>query len=139
MQPASYRAVLPRSIGCIQIGPDHRDTDPAVVTKLVDSIKAIGLQSPIAVSRAGRGMFNLVTGRHRLAAYIQLGLSEIPARIFADPIDARLWAISENLHRAELTALQRAEAEAAWIEAMEQREAERREAISGQLRRITIG
>jgi len=39
----------------------------------------------------------------------------------ADDIDAQLWEIAENLHRAELSALERNDHIARWIELSEQK------------------
>jgi hypothetical protein len=47
----------------------------------------------------------LVAGDHRLAAVKSLGWTQIDA----DETDARIWQLMENLYRAELTPLQRAE------------------------------
>lgn len=48
--------------------------------------------------------------------------SSTPVRLErGDEVDARLWEIAENLHRAELTTLERTEHVAAWIELHEQR------------------
>ena len=85
--------------------PAHADK----VGELVKSIRLIGLQSmPTVIERNGRYM--LVAGRHRVEAMRVIGKDPIPVRIADfDDIEARLWAISENLHRNELTALERAE------------------------------
>jgi ParB family transcriptional regulator, chromosome partitioning protein len=85
--------------------PAHADK----VGELVRSIQLIGLQSmPTVVERNGR--YVLVAGRHRVEAMRVIGKDPIPVRIADfDDIEARLWAISENLHRNELSALERAE------------------------------
>jgi ParB-like chromosome segregation protein Spo0J/20S proteasome alpha/beta subunit len=82
---------------------------PAEVTALKTSIQAIGLQTPLTVvEREGR--YVLVAGRHRLEALRLLKTERIPVRIVEfDDVEARLWTISENLHRAELTEMQRAQ------------------------------
>src|SRR5690606_29992345 len=53
----------------------------------------------------------LVTGAHRLAAARQLGWERIPCVVMDTETEAqaRMWEIAENLHRAELTALERSE------------------------------
>jgi hypothetical protein len=75
----------------------------------VGSIRLLGLQyAPTVVERDGR--YVLVSGRHRVEAMRVIGKEPIPVRIVDfDDVEARLWAISENLHRNELNALQRAE------------------------------
>ena len=70
---------------------------------------AIGLQTPITVRMQGKTVV-LVSGLHRLAAAKLLGWDAILCvELSGDKIDARLWEIAENLYRAELTVLQRAE------------------------------
>lgn len=97
--------------------PDgRRDVDPAAVDRLVESIAAIGLQQPISVWAPDSNTTVLVAGRHRFEACKRLDWFEIPA-VFVDMDDRerRMWEISENLHRAELTTLQRDEQVAEWI------------------------
>lgn len=115
------------SIGLIHVGDRLRSTvDPARVASLAESIKAIGLLTPITYRTLPEVVIDgetihdvpsLITGRHRLEACKLLGLETIPCiEIDAGDIDAQLWEIAENLHRAELTALQRDEHIAKWIE-----------------------
>ena len=75
------------------------------------SIAAIGLQSaPTVVERDGR--YLLVAGRHRLEALKLLGVESVLVRVVDfDDVEARMWTIRENLHRAELTVLQRSRAD----------------------------
>lgn len=113
-------------ISLIQIAPTRRTLDETVVNRLVESIGNIGLIHPPIVVRRDRievdgeeedGIPVLVAGRHRLEAWRRLGNRSIPCVVVdADEIDAELLEISENLHRAELTALQRDEQIARWIE-----------------------
>src|SRR5262249_41633707 len=59
---------------------------------------------------------SLIAGAHRLEAARSLGWSEIDAFVLdGDEVEARLWEIAENLHRKELTALQRAELVSDWV------------------------
>ena len=87
-------------------GRPHNARD---VVALVSSIRAIGLQVPLTViERDGR--YLLIAGRHRLEALRVIGEERVPARVVDfDDIEARLWTISENLHRTELSALARSE------------------------------
>jgi ParB-like chromosome segregation protein Spo0J len=94
-------------------------TRPYSATAVVDlkrSIAAIGLQSaPTVVERDGR--YLLVAGRHRLEALKLLGIESVLVRVVDfDDVEARMWTISENLHRAELPALQRAQQVAEYVE-----------------------
>ena len=83
-----------------------RPYNATVVAELAQSIRAIGLQTPLTcVIRDGRHI--LVAGRNRLEALRTIGAEQAPVRIvdFSD-VEAQLWQFSENLHRAELTKLE---------------------------------
>jgi hypothetical protein len=84
----------------------------------------IGLRVPISVRLVPDedpdgvgGNFVLISGAHRLAAAKKLGWGKIECVVYRDESEdtARLWEIAENLHRAELTATERAENIAEWI------------------------
>jgi ParB-like chromosome segregation protein Spo0J len=83
-----------------------RPYNAAVVAELVQSIRAIGLQTPLTcIVRDGQHV--LVSGRNRLEALRVIGCEQAPVRIVDfDDVEAQLWQLSENLHRAELTKLQ---------------------------------
>ena len=87
------------------------------VTRLMDSLSRIGLKTPITLRATDDGDLLLVAGLHRLEAARRLGWEEIQATITYDwtADEARMWEISENLARAELTALERDEHVAEWI------------------------
>jgi ParB-like chromosome segregation protein Spo0J len=86
-----------------------RGLDDAAVARLVESMARLGLRTPISV-RMDDDDVVLVAGRHRLEAARRLGWDRIDAvYIDGDETDARLWEISENLHRAELSPVERAE------------------------------
>jgi ParB-like chromosome segregation protein Spo0J len=83
-----------------------RPYNATVVTDLAQSIRAIGLQTPLTcIVRDGKHI--LVAGRNRLEALRTIGAEQAPVRIadFSD-VEAQLWQFSENLHRAELTKLE---------------------------------
>jgi ParB family chromosome partitioning protein len=106
------RAISPADIA---VGDRLRALDHESVERLKESISRIGLKTPISVRSSGHG-WTLVSGRHRLEACIALGLDEIPVVAeTGSELEARLWEIAENLHRAELTALERAEHISLWI------------------------
>jgi ParB family transcriptional regulator, chromosome partitioning protein len=105
-------------------GPQHRlrRIRNDKVQALVESIREIGLQSPISLRAVPckdgvptphcyQGhTYHLVAGEHRLQACKVLGWKEIPALILeGDEAICRLWEIDENLVRAELTEMERAE------------------------------
>lgn len=93
--------------------PAHRarGLNPEAVNRLAESIKRIGLQTPISVRyEEETGDVALVAGLHRLEAARQLGWETIPAVYTTGTVDdARMWEIAENLHRADLSAVERAE------------------------------
>jgi len=103
-------------IDAIAIGSTRRKVAPAKVKELMVSIETIGLRTPITV-RPGKqeGRYVLVTGRHRLESYKRLGREQIEATVMADKLDADLWEIAENFHRAELTAMQRSVLVGRWV------------------------
>ena len=101
--------------------------DNAVGT-IAESMEKIGLRTPISVryySERPDGFpaggtddaLVLMTGAHRLAAAKRLGWEKIECFVHyeGDEIDAQLWEIAENLHRAELSALERDEQVALWV------------------------
>jgi hypothetical protein len=107
----------------IQIPASWRPYNAEAVVNLKGSIALIGLQSaPTVVEREGR--YVLVAGRHRIEALKLLGHQTVLARVVdMDDRDARLWTISENLHRAELTVSQRAEQVTEFLKLSEEKRA----------------
>lgn len=106
---------MPITIEDIDIASGRREVNSATVKRLADSIDQIGLRHPITVREKGE-RYILVAGRHRIEAFKKLGREHIPATIAKMTNDeARLWEISENLHRADLSKLERDEQVAEWI------------------------
>ena len=103
--------------GDIEIVGVRRNADADKVKTLAESMKAIGLQTPISVWTPDDGeTVRLVAGRHRLEAARLLGWDRIDCVVVnLSEIDRRLWEIAENLHRAELTVTERAENIAEWV------------------------
>jgi ParB family transcriptional regulator, chromosome partitioning protein len=98
----------------VEVIGKHREVDPEKVESLAASMAKIGLRTPITVRRIEKGLgttvFALVAGRHRLEAARSLGWEHIDAFIMeGNDNDARIWQLMENLYRADLTPLQRAE------------------------------
>lgn len=99
----------------------HRPLDETKVKALAESMKAIGLMTPISVRAVNDGeKLELLAGNHRLTAAKLLGWEKIDAVMFVDvegdieaqymdDIDAQIWQIDENLMRAELTPAQEAD------------------------------
>jgi ParB family chromosome partitioning protein len=93
--------------------------DEEALAELVFSIREIGLLQPIVVRRAEAGgaaaddaaTYELIAGERRLRASKEAGLTAIPAIIRDTDDDAMLRdALLENLHRANLNALEEAAA-----------------------------
>jgi ParB-like chromosome segregation protein Spo0J len=101
----------------IETGGRLRPLSPKGIAKLKESISTIGLQTPITVRQdLETGVYHLISGMHRLKAMQELGIEFIEAFITEwDEIKARKWEIAENLHRADLTKLQRDKQIAEWI------------------------
>jgi ParB family chromosome partitioning protein len=116
----------------IEIPATARPYNATAVVELSRSIAAIGLQSaPTVIEREGR--FVLVAGRHRIEALKMLHVESVLVRLVDfDDVEARMWTISENLFRAELTVGQRAEQVAEYAKLA----AEKRDVQSGQVAQI---
>lgn len=111
----------------IHVGARKRTAiNPETVRTIAASIKEIGLQNPISICFRDNieidgelvdGVGCLVAGAHRREALMSLGpkFEYVDAVVFDDEIAARKWEISENLHRADLTQLERDEHKAEWI------------------------
>ena len=119
------RAISSVPIDTIHTGERARSLCETAVETLAESIKAIGLQTPISLIAEPNGRderYVLVAGLHRLEAHRRLGKSRIDARIIdLDETDRQLWEIAENLHRAELTPLERSEYIDQWIKLSKER------------------
>jgi ParB family chromosome partitioning protein len=136
----------------IDVLPSHRKPDPKAVERLAASIKEIGLRTPITVryfpDRPGEAgtcdSHVLVAGGHRLAAVKSLGWEKIECVVVdEDDRQARLWEIAENLHRKDLTRLERSEQIAEWIKITDgvsgQFGQKLTEGVSGQIDQKPIG
>lgn len=93
----------------------HRGISEDGVARLVESIQRIGMQTPPTIryvvdEDTGEVSPVIVAGAHRVEACKRLGMPFIDVQVMeGDDVSARLWEISENLHRAELTPVERAE------------------------------
>lgn len=100
----------------VQVPERRREVNRERVAQLAESMKKLGLMTPISVWTGDNENVYLVAGRHRLEAAKSLGWDRIDG-VFVemDERERRMWEIVENLHRAELTVLERGELEAEWI------------------------
>lgn len=98
----------------------RRAFDEHELATLAQSIKSAGLIQPIVVrpsSVAGEAPYELIAGERRWRAAQIAGLARIPAIISnADDAQAAEWALIENLHRADLRPMERADAVRALVE-----------------------
>jgi hypothetical protein len=103
-QPAERHEVHSLAIATIKVGKRLRPLGD--ISSLANSIRELGLLSPITVTRGKR----LISGLHRMEAFSALGRKYIPAVILAvSTEEAELREIDENLMRNDLTVLERAE------------------------------
>jgi ParB family chromosome partitioning protein len=106
-------------IADIVVPDNQRALVPDKLQALTWSIKEIGLKTPITV-RLKNDKYYLVAGQHRLRATENLGTEFIDVFVTkGKKIDAKLHQIAENLHRAELTPDQKAEALKLWEKKLE--------------------
>lgn len=110
-EPAVGYAELP--IDSVEPNPQQPRTvfDEEALAELTFSIKEIGLLQPVVVRLRSDGRYELVAGERRLRASKEAGLDTIPAIIRnTDDADMLRDALLENLHRANLNALEEAAA-----------------------------
>lgn len=90
----------------LEVGPPLSDED---YETLKASIERNGIQIPLIVWRHGKGLV-VLSGSNRLRVAKELGLKTVPViiREFADKHAAKMFAISDNLARRQLTTGQRA-------------------------------
>lgn len=108
-------------VSIIERRDNRRQINEQAVANLMESMRQIGLLTPITVrlvdafkctdGTVADGVPVLVTGAHRLEAAKRLGWKLIDCFYLndSDDLDAELCEIDENLMRAELTPVQQAE------------------------------
>ncbi len=109
--------LIPIDIEDISIGENRRPVNQETVELLAKSIKEIGLQTPISVwMTEDKQYVHLVAGRHRLEAAKLLGWTKMNCILVnLDETQRRMWEISENLHRADLSSMERHDLTGEWI------------------------
>lgn len=87
-------------------------TEDADIRDLADSIHENGLLSPVTVRRSPDEFFDLIAGQRRLRACRILDWSTIPAIVHdeMDDEDATVVSLVENVHRAEMNPIDKAQA-----------------------------
>jgi hypothetical protein len=96
----------------------HRNFDENRLQAIFEAVSDIGIQNPISVVRVpGMGKkYELVDGRYRLECAKRLGWNTLPALVLKSAELREKWEIASNLHRIELTTLERAEHMARYAE-----------------------
>ncbi|MHC4562139.1 MAG: ParB/RepB/Spo0J family partition protein [Planctomycetota bacterium] len=111
----------PMEIAVDQIGPNphqpRKKFDKQQLEELANSIRQQGVLQPLLVApMAGQATgsqkpYILIAGQRRLLAASRAGLENVPCFIRqADPRQIVEWAIIENIQRADLNAVERAQA-----------------------------
>jgi ParB family chromosome partitioning protein len=87
-------------------------TEDTSLADLALSISEKGLLSPITVLKNDDGTYDLIVGQRRFLACKQLGLKTIPAiiREKMDDTDATVLSLVENVHRADMSPIDKARA-----------------------------
>lgn len=115
----SAREIHQEDVDLIYVGERLRHLDESRVAALAQSMKDIGLMTPISLRIAEKVLIDgeevvdvpaLVAGATRLAAAKALAWKKIDViYVSGNDVDAQLWEIDENLARAELTIEQKRE------------------------------
>jgi ParB family transcriptional regulator, chromosome partitioning protein len=88
----------------------RRYFDPEKQKQLETSIAKQGILNPLIVRPIENERFELVAGERRYRAAIALGFPQVPVEIRSlDPISAKEVALTENLQRSDLNALEETE------------------------------
>lgn len=87
-------------------------TEDASLDDLASSIKEQGLLNPVIVQRKDDGTYDLIVGQRRFLACKKLGWTKIPAiiRDKMDDTDATILSLVENVHRADMSPIDKARA-----------------------------
>jgi ParB-like chromosome segregation protein Spo0J len=108
------------AVAKIKVRKGRRPLNPKKVERLVQSMRILGLRTPLTVRPLKSGP-ELVVGWHRLEAAKILKWKTVRCEeIRGGKVLARMWEIGENLFRAGLTALEEAEQTAEWVKLSEQ-------------------
>ena len=87
-------------------------TEDANIEHLANSIRENGLLNPIIVRESSKDQYELIAGQRRFLACCRLGMSTIPATIKDNlgDTDATVISLIENVHRADMSPLDKARA-----------------------------
>jgi ParB/RepB/Spo0J family partition protein len=95
-----------------QVRKENKSNFDEEIQELSESIKDVGVLEPLNVRYIADGDFyRVVAGERRYVASKLAGLAEVPVKLLeVDDRTARRIQLQENLHRADLTALELSEA-----------------------------
>jgi ParB family chromosome partitioning protein len=141
----AYRE-LPVSAVSVNPNQPREHFEEAALSSLTASIREVGVLQPILVRATGVDEFELIAGERRWRAAKRAGLKTIPAIVRAvEDLTSLEHALVENLHRADLGALEEAAAFQQLIndfgltqEAVAQRIGKSRSAVANSLRLLQL-
>ncbi len=85
----------------------RKSFDPQQMDELVESVRTHGVMSPIHVQALSDGTYRIIAGERRWRAARRAGRTNIPVIVkTVDDAQALELALLENLHRADLSALE---------------------------------
>ncbi len=114
-EPKPYK-IYKIAVDEIKVVGGRRLVDPKGVVTLVESFQAIGIQTPLTVTKVN-GKIRLVAGFLRLEAAKHLKWKTVPCIYFrGGKTERRMWQIGENIHRTQLPPLEESAAIAKWVE-----------------------
>jgi ParB family transcriptional regulator, chromosome partitioning protein len=95
-----------------QVRSRNKSASDKPVKEMAESIKALGIESPLLVRyRREQDIYEVVAGERRFTAAKLAGLQEVPVKVTeADERTVRKLQLHENIHRADLTPLELASA-----------------------------
>lgn len=130
------------NIDDILISERKRSINEAKVEEIAASIASIGLKQPITIRFISETEAPiLVVGLHRLLAMKKLGHTQIET--FVDyqesDLDAKMWEIAENLHRSDLTMLEKSEHIEEWRKLNKEKKVSQVATPSGGLQPAELG
>ncbi len=112
-----FDAVIELPVGKVTSNPHQprKKWNETELMELSESIKANGIIQPILVRPMGAN-YQLIAGERRLRAAIQAQKNTIPAIVRHASEEQMLeWALIENIHRADLNAIERARAYKSYV------------------------
>jgi ParB/RepB/Spo0J family partition protein len=101
-------------LDAIEVPSNRRQLNEDKVNALDASVALLGLRTPITVrqkidEKSGAKRYFVVAGAYRVEVANRRGWETIPSFVVRRRVKARLWREAENLYRAELNVLERAE------------------------------